>query len=154
MKIIVKISGDLVENDDALNFIRNILSREKAGAVVICGAGKQISQRQKEKGYKIMFEDGHRIHQSPESHYLASSTMFDLKEKLKKELECQVEVPYLRAGWVGCHVNADDYLRLLAPNFDEVYCLTLKGRTKNFPDSIKVIEFAGETHSVTAKVPK
>jgi len=136
--IVIKLSGDLKDNDGALQFIK-----EKAKTnyvVVIVGGGTYISQELESLGYKTEFKNGIRIHPDINSRKIARNILEDIETDLQnKLLNTHVVTPYLYIGRMLCHINADHFFELLAPSFDECYCLTLKGRSKKMPPEIKIV---------------
>ncbi len=154
-RYLVKISGDLIENEEALDFMRGLRQSHLPGVdqphiVVIVGGGSEINEMLKVAKYKIEFKDGHRVHENDISRNLAAAVLHDNQSTLEIKLPptYSVIVPIIISGSVNCHVNADDYLRMLAPNFDEAFCLTQKGRTKDFSGEIKVLEFEEEEKEI------
>lgn len=139
---LVKISGDLVGNKKALDFIRKLRDNPYHVVTVIAGGGKQINAALRRRKLPVRFhKEGHRIHLGELSRQIAVDALEGVENALARELFCNVIVPVLKVGFTRCHVNADDYLRMLAPNFGAVYCLTKKGRKKSFPSYIKVVRF-------------
>jgi len=146
MNILVKISGDLVYGKPASDFIQSLASKkDKKILTLIVGGGTQITQALKREGLDVPFENGVRVHQAGASRSVARDSLDKnyavLKDHFRNQWNVHLVSPYHMLGGFICHFNADDYLRLLAPNFDEAYCLTKKGRVKHFPSVIKVVEF-------------
>lgn len=143
-KLLIKISGNLIRNKAALQWIRDRQPRDYQ-TVIIVGGGAQINERLDSLGIKYTFKNGIRIHQTRESKYQALDVLLDNRIRLEKELKYRehmfIVIPCIILKDIICHYNADDYLRLIAPAFDDVFCLTVKGREKNFLGNIDVVEF-------------
>lgn len=129
--ILVKISGDLVNNRKALKFIQELT--KKYYVVVIVGGGTQISKRLKKAGYETKFKNGIRIHPDLRSRKIARDVLEEIEAKVQDKLiGALVITPYLYIGRVLCHINGDELFDILAPSFDKAFCLTLKNRKKFF----------------------
>lgn len=143
-KLLIKISGDLIRNKAALQWIRDRQPRDYQ-TVIIVGGGTQINERLDDLKMKYYFKDGIRVHQTHASKYQAMSVLLDNRIILEKELQYRqhmfIVIPCIVLKDIICHYNADDYLRLLAPSFDDGFCLTVKGRAKKFMENIHVVEF-------------
>lgn len=147
-KCLVKVSGDLIDNREAILFVESLSEVNDFDIVVIVGGSTQISAALKDAGFDVAFQDGHREHESPESKDLATlvlqKTLNDFRDNLSENFLGVLTSPIInietpRSGIN--HVNADEYLRILAPNYESVYCLTKKGRKKYFPSRVVVKEF-------------
>jgi len=140
--ILIKISGDLVDNQKAIDFVKKLT--KKYYVVVIVGGGTQISKQLKRAGYKIKFENGIRIHSDLKSRKIARDVLEEIETRVQDKLiGALVITPYLYIGRVLCHINGDEFFDILSPSFDKAYCLTLKGRKKSFKHKkyIKIKEF-------------
>lgn len=143
-KLLIKISGDLIRNKAALQWIRDRQPRDYK-TVIIVGGGAQINERLDELKIKYYFKDGIRVHQTHESKYQAMDVLLNNRIRLESELRYRqhifIVIPCVILKDIICHYNADDYLRMIAPSFDDAFCLTVKGRAKKFIEDIHVVEF-------------
>lgn len=126
----VKISGDLIDKESVLQWLKSIAS--EFFTVVCVGGGTQISKAFSEKGFPIEFGPQGRITKTFEERQLAR----DVLEKnqvyvqdilAENSIVATVIIPVLDIASVLNHVNGDDFA-LLATGFDEVYILTLENR--------------------------
>ena len=133
--ILIKVSGDLVKNEHFRAFTRD--KAKRAHVVVIVGGGTQISKKLTAEGYSIGFNNGVRHHPSLESRKIARSVLEEIQADVQDNLPgcCEIIIPCIKIGSVICHVNADDYFRILIPNFDKSYLFTLQGRRKDFENA-------------------
>ena len=153
MNVLIKISGDLVESKKALDFIRSKVKSaykvDGSHVTVIAGAGTQITYALKQEKITSIFRNGRRIHVSEKSQQIAMIILDSVRNDIESQLQVgsyQMPYPdiispyrlYKNQIW---HFNADDYLALLSHNFGESFCLTKKGRIKDFEKYIKVIYF-------------
>jgi len=80
--VLVKVSGDVIENDYFKKFVINLA--KKSFVVVVVGGGTEISERLSEAGYKVIFDDIHgRITESWEERKIAREVL----EKNSKVLQ-------------------------------------------------------------------
>lgn len=129
----VKISGDLIDRESVLQWLKSIA---KTFFTVICvGGGTQISEVFKERGFPINFGPQGRITETFEERQLAR----DVLEKnqvyvqdllAENGIMATVIIPVLDIASVLNHINGDDFARL-ATGYDEVYVLTLENRVKD-----------------------
>jgi len=145
----VKISGDLIDKESVLQWLKSIA--ESFFTVICVGGGKQISQAFKERGFPINFGPQGRITETFEERQLARNVLeknqLYVQDLLAENgIMATVIIPMLDIASVLNHINGDDFV-LLATAFDEVYILTLKNRVnakeeqfKNYP-KIKVVGF-------------
>lgn len=147
-KCLVKVSGDLIDNREAILFVESLSEVNNFDIVVIVGGSTQISKALVDAGFDVAFQDGHREHESSESKKLATKVLQGTLNKFRDNLSDNflgvltspiISIEMGRSAYN--HVNADEYLRILAPNYEHVYCLTKKGRKKYFPSRIVVKEF-------------
>lgn len=155
--IIAKISGDLQENAGALQFLRKLGDYQPLDALilVIVGGRTQINEALIAGGYELQFHgNGRRKYPDLRANSIGSNVLMDLEKKLSSKLwawsqedgkthtkNYQVIPPFWQVGYMAAHIDADDMLRMMYHNFDEAYCLTKKGRVKDFPEAIKVVGF-------------
>lgn len=126
---IIKISGDLISNKSAIDFIRR--QTEMYYVTVIPGAGTQISNALREAGIPTKFDEmtGARMHSNDESRRIAMGILNEVAAMLAQTVPgVNVLCPYVISHMRVCHFNSDDYLKLLAPSYDMAYCLTTSER--------------------------
>lgn len=147
-RTLIKISGDLTQNKEVLEWLRKV-NFVHSGIVVIVGGRTRINQRLKENECEYWFENGIRMHPNALSRFHARDVLQDIRDELRRALHyprnMEIQIPCIVIADTICHFDGDDYLRMLAPSFDDVYCLTVKGRIKKFPERIKIKEFELES---------
>lgn len=152
--VVIKISGDLIKNKEAIKFIRDRAEKMESRITVIVGGGAQINAKFKEKNIPIIFEKGIRVHTSRDSRaqavYVLQETQQTLEIHLYKGWSNRLHSISLISPYkvldrtrpvVFCHFNGDEYLEMMTPNFDEAHCLSRNGRTKNLSPGIQVHYF-------------
>lgn len=146
-EILVKISGDLIGNPAVIAFLKKLQADtlKELNFTALVGGGSEINRRLDEAGIFYAFKDGVRHHYDDGSRRVAREVLERNAERVEESFDFRhVLVPYHYVGTKLCHFNGDDYLRMLAPSFNNAYCLTVKGRKKDFPEAIKVVEFDKE----------
>jgi len=128
---LVKVSGDLVQRPDVLEWLRELA---KSNYVVICtGGGVQINAVFEEKGYGRNYGTLGRNTKTFEERQLAR----DILEKNQAELQdllaangipATVLIPVLDIGSVLCHVNGDVFVLTAYLGYDALWILTLEDR--------------------------
>lgn len=142
--VLVKVSGDLVEDDDFYEWLASIDNFENR-LFVLCGGGTLITEDLNYHGIPFEFGPGGREIASYRGKQLAKyalekqKNIIEAKSKLKG-LEISVIMPFISVGDKLCHLNGDKYLMALYPSFDKIYVVTLKSRVKIFPEEFKKIE--------------
>jgi len=132
--VIVKVSGDLWDRNDVIEWIRK--KAAEYYVVVLVGGGTQINKAFEQRGLKIG-EHGPlgRETNSFEERQLAR----DVLERNQAELQdllfsrgifAIVVKPVLEIGDVLCHVNGDIYILTVYHGFDKIYVLTTESRVK------------------------
>ena len=141
--ILVKVSGDVIEKEEVLNFIKE-KARENY-VVVICGAGTKIGEAFDKKGCKIKFNEHGRVTETFEERQIIRDVLEDEQRKLQDKLVgtgASVIIPIIELGSVLCHINGDMYVKAGYLGFGEIYVFTLKDRVgdkeKIFNDFLKV----------------
>ncbi len=130
--ILVKASGDVVENNYFKKFVTSLA--KKSFVVVVVGGGAEISEKLSEAGYKVIFDDIHgRITESWEERKIAREVL----EKNAKILQdffigkgVFVIPSIIDAAGVTCHINGDNYIKSAYLGFDKLFVFTLKNRVK------------------------
>ena len=129
--ILIKASGDVIEKEEVLNFIRK-KARENY-VVVICGAGTKIGKALGEKGYETKFDEHGRVTKTFEERRIVRDVLEDEQRKLQDRLigtGANVIAPIIKLGSVLCHINGDAYVKAGYLGFDEMYVFTLRDRVE------------------------
>ena len=151
---LVKISGDLCQRDDVIEWIRK-LSAEYF-TVVLVGGGTQINEAFKKAGFKITKHGplGRETESFKESQ-LSRDVLEENQERVQDLLALRgvmatVVIPVIDIGSVLCHINGDIYVLTAYLGFDKIFVLTYESRIKEkklvfkkYP-KIEVIGFSGE----------
>jgi len=144
MEILVKVSGDVIKKEEFYNWltcIANPLNR----IFILCGGGSSITNALKEGGIPYEFGPQGREIKSLEGKRLALKILqkqkFFVERKLReKHIIATVLIPVIKITNKICHINGDSYAIALYPNFDKIYIITLKERTKFFPENLNKIK--------------
>lgn len=130
--ILIKISGDLIENEEVLKFVKDCSLT--GYVVVIPGAGKQINKVFREANLKIKFGDAGR-----ETNFKGRQISRDILEEnqrllqnkfIKEGINANIEIPIIYIGGVLCSVNGDDFIINAYNSFDKIYVITILERVK------------------------
>lgn len=130
-KVLEKISGDLNKHQTFLSFTER-KARENYVAV-ITGGGTQINEALRRAGYQVQFDEHGRVTATSIEREIARDVLEKEAKKLKNRFLGKGIVvlrPFLYAGSVLCHINADNLVKAYYLGFDEIYVFTLKERTK------------------------
>lgn len=131
-KILVKISGDLLEKENVFDTLRELYKENSI--VVLIGGGAQINQAFREKGYPIR-KFGPLGRET--SSLAEKQVMLSVLERNKKHFRAllkrkgiiaSVIVPFFNIEDVLCPVNGDVFVKTAYLGFDKVYILTLQER--------------------------
>jgi acetylglutamate kinase len=131
-KVFVKVSGDLVERKDVLDWIRNITSGNNY--VVICtGGGSQINEAFAERGIAPDFGALGRATKTFEERQLARDVLERNQARVQDlltehDIHAEVIIPVMYMGTVLCHVNGDILVLAAHHGFDKLFVLTLDKR--------------------------
>lgn len=149
--IFVKISGDLIDNEQVLHWLAEC---SKKGRVVICvGGGTQINNALVEAGIPLR-EHGPlgREHQSEKERRIAEEILAKNVEKVcalckEQAIKCEIIPPIIEIGGVRCHINGDQIILAAYLGYDQLFVLTTTDRVekkesefKQYP-KIKVVGF-------------
>jgi len=149
---LVKISGDLHQRRDVIEWVRK-LSAEYF-TVVLVGGGTQINEAFKKAGLPIR-EHGPlgRETETFEESQLARDVLERNQEQVQDLLAergvmATVVIPVLDIGSVLCHINGDIFILTAYLGFDKIFVLTYEDRVKakrralgKYP-KIKVVGFS------------
>jgi acetylglutamate kinase len=130
--ILFKVSGNLTNNNEALNHIKSLSKNNYV--VVICGGGAQVNEALLNAGYSISFDEHGRIAETWDERKLIREVLEDQVTLLQDNLvgTGAVVIPsILYAGDVLCHVNADNLVKSYHKGFTNCYVLTLKDRVED-----------------------
>ena len=130
--ILVKGSGDTLENPKFIKFIKDKAKKNKL--VVICGGGTQISEALAKAGYKINYNHLGRVAETKEEKNIIKKVLQKEKIKIEKRLNSkniETIIPVLKAGSVECHINADNLTKAYYLGFDYIFVFTLANRSKD-----------------------
>lgn len=131
---LIKVSGDLVEDQDAIRIIKSEAINNFT--VVLVGAGSDISDVLKKEGLDSMFTDVGRVIFEFSGRQLARDILEKNQKTMQNELiknsiNAVVEIPVISLGGVLCHLNGDNMAVACSVNFDETIVITKKGRSKD-----------------------
>lgn len=139
--IFVKVSGDLYERNDFVDWISEL---SKENLVVICvGGGTQINKAFGENGITAdKYGALGRQHKNREEQEIAKKVLDNNKNDLEKileskNIEAKVIIPFFDIETVWCHVNGDQMVRTVYLGFDKIFVVTLESRLENKEDQFK-----------------
>ena len=126
----VRMSGDLVGNENVIDWIRGKAS--KFFTVICVGGGKQINEAFEEKGIAIKFcPQGRIMSNFVEKKILRgilNKNQFRMERDLReKGILAKVIIPVIEIASVDCYISGDEFARI-AVGYDKIYILTLKDR--------------------------
>ncbi|EKE19599.1 MAG: hypothetical protein ACD_8C00134G0011 [uncultured bacterium] len=128
---LIKISGDLVHNQEVVEKIREI-SEEYFTAVLI-GGGTQISEAFQAKGFPIKFGPLGRETETLEERQLSRDVLENNQAEIQdflseKKISVTVIVPIREIASVLCPVNGDIFVLEAYIGYDKLFVFTLKER--------------------------
>ncbi len=129
----VKISGNLLEKDKVIEWLKDIT---KQYFVAICvGGGKQINEAFKKRGFEIKFGPLGRITKSLEERQLARDVLEKNQAFIQdlideKGINARVIIPVGDIATVLCPENGDLELLRAYDGYQKIFILTLKDRVK------------------------
>ncbi|MCX6721410.1 MAG: hypothetical protein NT026_02300 [Candidatus Staskawiczbacteria bacterium] len=131
----VKISGDLHQRSDVIEWIRR-LSAEYF-VVVLVGGGTQINEAFKKAGFPVRKHGPlGRETESLEESQLARDIL-ERNQEIVQDLLAErgvmatVIIPVLDIGSVLCHINGDIFIQTAYLGFDKIFVLTYEDRVKD-----------------------
>lgn len=148
MDILVKVSGDLADNEKFYQWLLSTYNDHNKGTrfFILCGGGSAITETLKEHNIQYSFGQGGREIRSVEGRYLAKKVLDKQKSLVEQKLEefgiiATTFTPVIELENKICHINGDNLVISLYPDFDDIFIVTLRGRIKHFPgfQKIKVI---------------
>src|SRR5271169_2335412 len=130
--IFVKISGDLIDNEQA---VRWIAEHSKNTSMVVCvGGGTDINNALVDAGIP-MRKHGPlgREHQSEAERAIADEVLAKNVIKTKslfkeRAIDSEVIAPIINIGGIMCHVNGDQMILAAYLGFDQLFVLTTVDR--------------------------
>lgn len=131
---LIKVSGDLVGNQDATRIIKSEAINNFT--VVLVGAGSDISGALKKERLDSVFTEAGRVISEFRGRQLARNILEENQKAMQNELikngiNAIVEIPVISLGGVLCHLNGDNMAVACSVNFDETIVITKKGRSKD-----------------------
>ncbi len=129
---LVKISGDLVDRADVIEWLREVAAHNFT--VILVGGGVNINQAFKNAGFPTGKHGPlGRETQSLKERQLARDVLEMNQELLQDLLAARgivatVIIPVLDIGSVLCHINGDVFVLTAYIGFDKIFILTLSER--------------------------
>lgn len=144
MDILVKASGDVIDKEDFYTWLASIASSSNR-LFILCGGGTLITEALQEQGIEYEFLPTGREIKEERGRLLAKELLERQKDFTEKRLQergikATVFVPVIELDDKVCHINGDSYAIALYPSFDKICIVTLKGKTKVFPDKLEKVE--------------
>jgi len=140
MKILVKISGDLVNDSRVLTKIKELTKDNSV--TLIHGAGTQISNALKKRRIPYEFTNG--IRQTTEEGLKVclheSNNVRKMLEKKFRRTKISIRSPVSKEGNQIVNKNAEDVFRNICCDFDRKMLFTISDREKPLLKDIKEIE--------------
>ncbi len=129
--ILIKVSGDLIKNQEALDFIKKLSKTNYV--VVLCGGGRQITKAFERKNLKFKFGpagretdfSGRRL-----TREVLEQNQRQLRNKfvVERGINVNIEIPIIYLGGIMCPVNGDELIIAAYNGFDIIYIITTKER--------------------------
>lgn len=133
-KIFVKVSGDLFNRQEVIDWLGTLTARKENFVVICVGGGTQINQAFANAGFEV---GAHgplgRETKSFDERQLARDTLEVNQREVQDRLATNgiaavVEIPVIYIGTVLCHVNGDIHTLAAYHGFEELYILTTQDR--------------------------
>ena len=145
--VLIKVSGDLVESEQFYSWLSSV-STPQTRLFILCGGGSAITAKLNEQNISFRFTESGREIETEEGSILAQQVLEDQKKFVEqrlqeKEIEASVFIPVMVLNDRVCHMNGDQLVKALHPNFDKIYVVTLQQRTKTFPEIFNKIAVIG-----------
>jgi acetylglutamate kinase len=140
MRILIKISGDLVKDRRVIERIREFAKKDDV--TLIHGAGTQISNALKAKNIPYEFIEGVR-HTTDEGLEVCFNESENVRKELEKELEgvnVAILSPVSEEDGKISNKNAEEIFRTIQSVFEKKIVFTISGREKPFLTDIKNVE--------------
>ena len=129
---LLKISGDLIDSKEVLQWIKKI---SKEFFTVVCvGGGTQINEAFKKNGIVIgvhgpLDRETNTFHERQLARDILETNQCLLQDALTvNNISASVVIPTLDIGTVLCHVNGDVFVLTAYHGYDELYIVTTKDR--------------------------
>ena len=133
MTTFIKVSGDLLEHESAIDFI---VSVAKTSTVIVCvGGGTKISEEFRSHGIPIIFGPLGREYKNVNERLIAYAVLNEHKQVMQKRLQEKgirgvVITPVIIVGAQRCPINGDQLVLAAYHGYDKFIILTLKKRLK------------------------
>lgn len=131
---LVKVSGDLFQNDKFLEWLKTIADEY---FVVICvGGGKQINEAFKAHGLPVgghgpLGRETRTLQEKQVARDVLEENQAIVQDILAaKKISAVVVIPVNEVGSVLCHVNGDIYVLMAHHGFDRIFVVTTPERLK------------------------
>lgn len=129
---LLKISGDLIDSKEVLQWIKEI---SKEFFTVVCvGGGTQINEAFKKNGivtgvHGPLGRETNTFHERQLARDILETNQCMLQDALTvNDISASVVIPTLDIGTVLCHVNGDVFVLAAYHGYDELYIVTTKER--------------------------
>jgi len=139
MKILIKVSGDLIDNIKVIEKIRELA--KNSSVTLIHGAGTRISNELDNAGVPYEFKNGIR-HTCDEGLKICFDESCRIRTTIEKVLEgYDVEIisPCINKDGKIINLNAEEIFRNIHKDFDEKIIFTISDREKPLIGGIKDI---------------
>lgn len=146
----VKISGDMISNDNVLDWIKKL--SQKYFLVVCIGGGTQINKAFTEAGLLIdefgpLGRETATLKEKQLARDVLEKNQVEIQDRLADlGVYASVVIPVIEIGTVLCHVNGDQFVLSAYHGFDILYVVTTKDRVekkKTFFAPYKKIQVIG-----------
>jgi len=147
-KIILKVSGDLIERKEVLDEIKNFAEQNSSKIDLIYGFGTRLSKELDERKIHYEFRDGIR-HTTSKGLKAAFRISEEIREKLEKEFgeyNFHLFSPVKVINSSITNTNSDEILMKKGKSYDKIIIYALEGKDKS-----KFIEKFGEKVEIKYK---
>ncbi len=133
--ILIKASGDVVEQWEFHELCKKKASETSWQVVVICGSWKQINTKLEEAWYPIEYnEQWERVIWDKHQEQIVRNTLRETRDTLQGVFEgvdnVHVKWSWEVVWWVFCHINADTFIFSYYLWFDKIYIITFPGNKR------------------------
>ena len=130
---LVKISGNLLQNQKVLNWLKELCGQYFLA--IVTGGGEDINKVFRERGFEINFSPMGRITKNLEERQVARDTL-EINQALMQDLldengiEARVEIPIRYFATVLCPENGDILVLDVYNGYDKIFILTLESKVE------------------------